>query len=93
MATVTGLGPKVERMRARSSSRKDWGLSAAVCRPEECSSLIGYYARGALALIGHCRWATHGSPADNRNNHPHPAGRGWIVHNGVVFNHGELAER
>ena len=25
--------------------------------------------------IGHCRWATHGSPEDNRNNHPHPAGQ------------------
>jgi glucosamine 6-phosphate synthetase-like amidotransferase/phosphosugar isomerase protein len=46
--------------------------------------------RGAAVVIGHCRWATHGHPADNRNNHPHPAGRGWFVHNGVVFNHATL---
>ena len=48
-------------------------------RPRRC--------RGATIVVGHCRWATHGAPADNRNNHPHPAGRGWLVHNGVVHNH------
>jgi glucosamine 6-phosphate synthetase-like amidotransferase/phosphosugar isomerase protein len=42
--------------------------------------------RHAVAVIGHCRWATHGDPQDNRNNHPHPAGRGWLVHNGVIRN-------
>jgi glutamine---fructose-6-phosphate transaminase (isomerizing) len=41
-------------------------------------------ARDARLLIGHCRYATHGSPADNVNNHPHPADGGWIVHNGVL---------
>jgi glucosamine 6-phosphate synthetase-like amidotransferase/phosphosugar isomerase protein len=46
--------------------------------------------RDAAIVIGHCRYATHGNPADNRNNHPHPAGRGWIVHNGVVRNHAAL---
>lgn len=40
--------------------------------------------RDARIVIGHCRYATHGSPADNRNNHPHPAGRGQLVHNGIV---------
>jgi glutamine---fructose-6-phosphate transaminase (isomerizing) len=48
-------------------------------------------AAGARALVGHCRWATHGDPANNLNNHPHPADGGWIVHNGVVANHEELA--
>jgi len=46
--------------------------------------------RGALAVIGHCRFATHGEPTVNRNNHPHRAGRGYIVHNGVVHNYIEL---
>ncbi len=49
--------------------------------------------RQAQMVIGHCRWATHGSPADNRNNHPHPAGSGYLVHNGVVQNHRELIHR
>ncbi|MBC7077633.1 MAG: hypothetical protein H5T92_04920, partial [Synergistales bacterium] len=49
--------------------------------------------RHAEAVIGHCRWATHGNPQDNRNNHPHPAGRGWLVHNGVVRNYRQLIRR
>ena len=49
--------------------------------------------RGAQAVLGHCRYATHGDPEDNRNNHPHPAGRGVFVHNGVVFNYQELIRR
>jgi glucosamine--fructose-6-phosphate aminotransferase (isomerizing) len=48
-------------------------------------------ARDARMLVGHCRWATHGDPENNLNNHPHPADGGWIVHNGVVSNHEELA--
>ncbi len=48
------------------------------------------HCRGALAMVGHCRLATHGSPADHRNNHPHVAGRGCLVHNGVVRNYRDL---
>lgn len=44
----------------------------------------------ARVVIGHTRYATHGSPKDNRNNHPHPSGNGAIVHNGVVDNFREL---
>jgi len=29
----------------------------------------------------------------NRNNHPHPAGAGQIIHNGVIRNHRELVRR
>lgn len=44
-------------------------------------------AADARAMIGHCRYATHGDPANNLNNHPHPCDGGWIVHNGVVADH------
>jgi glucosamine 6-phosphate synthetase-like amidotransferase/phosphosugar isomerase protein len=49
--------------------------------------------RAAAIVVGHCRLATHGSPTDNRNNHPHRAGSGYLVHNGVVHNHEALARR
>lgn len=49
--------------------------------------------RDAVMVIGHCRYATHGSPLDNRNNHPHAAGGGQVVHNGVVTNHAQLARQ
>lgn len=49
-------------------------------------------ARDARMLIGHLRYATHGSPADNINNHPHPCDGGWVVHNGVIRNDDELVK-
>ncbi len=49
--------------------------------------------RNAQVVIGHCRFATHGSPGDNRNNHPHRAGKGYYVHNGVIHNHEALISR
>jgi glucosamine 6-phosphate synthetase-like amidotransferase/phosphosugar isomerase protein len=50
-------------------------------------------ARDAVMFIGHCRYATQGDPANNLNNHPHPADGGWIVHNGVVGHYEQLVER
>lgn len=47
-------------------------------------------ARGATMLIGHLRFATHGSAESNINNHPHPADGGWIVHNGIITNYKQL---
>lgn len=49
-------------------------------------------ARGQ-SVIGHCRYATHGSPADNRNNHPFEGGRYALIHNGVVLGYREMARR
>lgn len=46
----------------------------------------------ARVVVGHLRWATHGNPGDNINNHPHPCDGGWLVHNGVVGNYRELVE-
>lgn len=47
-------------------------------------------AADAVMLIGHCRYATHGNPADNRNNHPHAMSEGFVVHNGVIGDYGRL---
>jgi glucosamine 6-phosphate synthetase-like amidotransferase/phosphosugar isomerase protein len=49
-------------------------------------------AADARMLIGHCRYATQGSPADNINNHPHPADGGWFVHNGQIRNYRQLVD-
>ena len=49
-------------------------------------------AADAQFLIGHCRWATMGSPENNMNNHPHPADGGWIVHNGQIHDYQEVVE-
>jgi glucosamine 6-phosphate synthetase-like amidotransferase/phosphosugar isomerase protein len=35
-------------------------------------------------LIGHNRWATHGDPKDNINNHPFISDRFGFIHNGIV---------
>lgn len=45
----------------------------------------------ARMMIGHCRFATHGAPENNLNNHPHPCDGGWLVHNGVIRHYDQLA--
>lgn len=50
-------------------------------------------AKDAVMLVGHCRWATHGDPEDNLNNHPHDARDAWLIHNGVIPHYLELAQR
>jgi len=43
--------------------------------------------RRLVAAIGHTRFATHGAPVSNGNNHPHMAGEWALVHNGVIPQH------
>jgi len=52
-----------------------------------------HLARDARMLVGHCRYATHGSPSNNLNNHPHPCDGGWLVHNGVIGQCEEISEQ
>lgn len=44
-------------------------------------------------LVGHLRYATHGKPEDNRNNHPIPHGDVIGVHNGVLRNHDTILRK
>jgi len=48
-----------------------------------------------IAFLGHVRAATHGDPADNQNNHPFTSedGNYHLVHNGIVPNHEEIADK
>lgn len=52
---------------------------------------IGLSSIEGLTVIGHTRWATHGTPSDN-NAHPHIdcSGRIAVVHNGIIQNFREL---
>lgn len=50
-------------------------------------------ARDARFIAGHCRYATHGDPANNLNNHPHDGGDSWVVHNGQIHHYREIVKR
>lgn len=106
--SANGRGPDLARLRRIAAETETRGRHAfglawinvdgtmhTFKRPGAATADLGDLdaCRHAVALVGHCRWATHGDPQDNRNNHPHPAGRGWLVHNGVVRNYRELLRR
>jgi len=45
-------------------------------------------------VLGHVRLATHGSPVDNRHNHPLVGHSSlYLAHNGILMNHRETAQR
>lgn len=104
--TKYGRGPDLACLRRIAAETQQRGRHAfglawvgpdqqlrAFKRPGAATDCLGdlEVCLGAPAVIGHCRWATHGDPQKNRNNHPHPAGRGWLVHNGVILNYAGLA--
>lgn len=55
---------------------------------KEVCELIG--ATEPVWVVGHVRWATHGAPENNVNNHPVHHGRIVGVHNGVLRNHEDI---
>ena len=50
-------------------------------------------AADARLMIGHCRYATHGAPENNLNNHPHDGGDSYVVHNGIIHHYRTLVSR
>lgn len=55
---------------------------------EQLEDLI--MVKDARVVVGHCRYATHGDPKNNLNNHPFPCDGGWLVHNGVIRGHRKI---
>lgn len=53
-------------------------------------ALLDTITNETVGVVEHTRWATHGSPKVNVNNHPLVAGPIIGVHNGVVANYREL---
>ena len=103
-----GKGPDIHRLRRLAMVTQtrgahafglawleEGGLIHTFKRPGPASDHLDALeqCRNAVVMIGHCRYATHGSPEDNRNNHPHVAGAGFIVHNGVILNHDQLVRQ
>jgi hypothetical protein len=101
-------GPDLDILRTVALATESRGLDAhGLCWMTPAGKLKYYKApgpigqhlncldllKGATAVIGHTRWATHGDHQDNRNNHPHPVGLGMLVHNGVISNYADLINR
>lgn len=62
---------------------------------EESGPWRGLRHRRCSMVLGHVRWATHGSPEDNRHNHPLVGRHGetYLTHNGILTDHRDDAER
>ena len=61
-------------------------------RTDSWKKLMSAITAETTAVVGHVRYATQGSPAENSNNHPILNGPIIGVHNGVIANDCEICE-
>jgi hypothetical protein len=67
--------------------------ASTMMRDGQWWGLMDYITNDTVAVIGHVRYATHGSPDVNSNNHPIIQSDIVGVHNGVISNDCELCEQ
>ncbi len=67
------------------------GSGPARARVGKMLDFIETRAGNRPIVVGHTRHATHGTPFENRNNHPFRAGRITGVHNGVFAGYRRVA--
>jgi glucosamine 6-phosphate synthetase-like amidotransferase/phosphosugar isomerase protein len=107
--SLNGMNPSLERLRnlariTETRGRQAFGYAwmdragqiythKQPGRITDNLELLDMMTDDCIAIIGHCRLPTNGTPQDNRNNHPHKAGSGWYVHNGTIRNYRWLINR
>jgi len=67
--------------------------ASRMVKTAEWKELMSKITNETVAVVGHVRYATHGEPEENSNNHPILQGNIIGVHNGVIANNCELCEK
>jgi glucosamine 6-phosphate synthetase-like amidotransferase/phosphosugar isomerase protein len=72
---------------------KDSKASSEFANDIRCKAILENVSEDTKVIVGHTRAATSGDPKCNKNNHPFLCGRIIGVHNGVITNWMELADK
>ena len=69
------------------------GTATNLIKSNKHNQLMFDIENNTNAIIGHTRYATQGSPKNNRNNHPIRCGNIIGTHNGALWNDTELSHK
>lgn len=72
--------------RGKETHKPEIAVSKAPVPAKQFGPYMDKMPKTANRVILHTRWATQGTPMDNRNNHPIVSGRIVGAHNGVLMN-------